>query len=68
VAAQVTLLEVSFVFLPCRRQVPLMWGENSSSEQHSFGKLPVLLLFGSRKESSREHSRAKTTGDSSMTS
>ena len=39
-AAQVTLLEVSFVFLPCRRQVPLVWGENSSSEQHSFGKLP----------------------------
>ncbi len=30
-AAQVTLLEVSFVFLPCQRQVPLVWGENSSS-------------------------------------
>ena len=39
-AAQVTLLESSFVFLPCLRQVPLVWGENSSSEQHSFGKLP----------------------------
>jgi len=38
--AQVTLLEVSFVFLPCLRQVPLVWGENSSSEQHSFGKFP----------------------------
>jgi hypothetical protein len=39
-AAQVTLLEASFVFLPCLRQVPLVGGENSSSEQHSFGKLP----------------------------
>ena len=39
-AAQVKLLETSFVFLPCLRQVPLVWGENSSSEQHSFGKLP----------------------------
>ena len=34
-AAQVTLLETSFVFLPGLRR-----GENSSSEQHSFGKLP----------------------------
>jgi hypothetical protein len=50
-AAQVTLLEVSFVFLPCRRQVPLVWGENSSSEQHSFGKFPMLLPLDVRKES-----------------
>jgi hypothetical protein len=34
-AAQVTLLEASFVFLPGLRR-----GENSSSEQHTFGKLP----------------------------
>ena len=51
-AAQVTLLKTSFVFLPFWRQVPLMWVENSSSEQHSFGKLPMLLPLGARKESS----------------
>jgi hypothetical protein len=39
-SAQVTLLEASFVFLPGLRRVPLVWGEYSSSEQHSFGKLP----------------------------
>ena len=39
-AAQVTLLESSFVLLPCLRQVPLVWGENSSDKQHSCGKLP----------------------------
>ena len=61
-AAQVTLLEASFVFLPCRRQVPLVWGENSSSEQHSFGKLPMLLPLGARNESSSEHNRASSSG------
>ncbi len=60
-AAQVTVLEVSFVFLPCLRQVPLVWGENSSSEQHSFGKLPMLLPLGARNESSSEHSRASSS-------
>ena len=60
-AAQVTLLEASFVFLPCRRQVPLVWGENSSSEQHSFGKLPMLLPLGARNESSSEHNRASSS-------
>ena len=60
-AAQVTLLEVYFVFLPCRRQVPLAWGENSSSEQHSFGKLPMLLQLGARNESSSEHNRASSS-------
>jgi len=39
-AAQVTLLEESFVFLPCRMQVPLAWGKNSSSEQHSWAQAP----------------------------
>ena len=60
-AAQVTFLEVSFVFLPCQRQVPLVWGENSSSEQHSFGKLPMLLPLGARNESSSEHNRASSS-------
>ena len=60
-AAQVTLLESSFVFLPCLRQVPLVWGENSSSEQHSFGKLPMLLPLGARNESSSEHNRASSS-------
>jgi hypothetical protein len=67
-AAQVTLLEVSFVFLPCRRQVPLVWGENSSSEQHSFGKLPILLPLGARKESSSEHSIASSSEHSRSSS
>jgi hypothetical protein len=60
-AAQVTLLESSFIFLPCQRQVPLVWVDNSSSEQHSFGKLPMLLPLGARNESSSEHSRASSS-------
>jgi len=36
----VTLLEVSFVFLPCLMQVPLAWGEDSSSDQHSSVQAP----------------------------
>jgi hypothetical protein len=67
-AAQFTLLETSFVFLPCQRQVPLVWGENSSSEQHSFGKLPMLLPLGARKESSSEHSRASSSKHSRASS
>ena len=39
-AAQVTLPEESFIFLPCRMQVPLAWGENPSSEQHSSAQAP----------------------------
>ena len=35
-----TLLEVSFVFLPCLMQVPLAWGEDSSSDQHSSVQAP----------------------------
>jgi hypothetical protein len=35
-----------------------VWGENSSNEQHSFGKLPILLPIGARNEISSEHSRA----------
>ena len=67
-AAQVTLLKTSFVFLPFWRQVPLMWVENSSSEQHSFGKLPMLLPLGARKESSSEHSRASSSEHSRASS
>jgi hypothetical protein len=65
----VTLLEVSFVFLPCLMQVPLAWGEDSSSEQHSFVKLPMLLPLGARKEISREHiSRASSSEHSRASS
>jgi hypothetical protein len=67
-AAHVRLLEVSFIFLPFWRQVPLMWGENSSNEQHSFGKLPMLLQLGARKESNSEHSRASSSEHSRASS
>ena len=45
-----------------------MWGENSSNEQHSFGKLPMLLQLGARKESSSEHSRASSSEHSRASS
>jgi hypothetical protein len=45
-----------------------MWGENSSNEQHSFGKLPMLLQLGARKESNSEHSRASSSEHSRASS
>jgi hypothetical protein len=49
-AAQVTLLEASFVFLPCLRQVPLVRGGNSSSEQVRRGRRHFEAIMTLRKQ------------------